>query len=100
MNAYIRFKLALTEADPVVKPYDEAAWARLADVAVAPIESSLVLLEALHERWVVLMQGLSDADWQRRFVHPGFEQPRTLEGTLALYAWHGDHHIAHVRSVR
>ena len=99
MNAYIRFKLALTEADPVIKPYDEAVWARLGDVAVAPIETSIVLLESLHQRWVVLMRLLSGDDWRKRFVHPAYGQARTLEQTLALYAWHGDHHIAHVKSV-
>jgi len=99
MNAYIRFKLALTETDPVIKPYDEAAWARLGDVSVASIETSIVLLESLHERWVVLMLGLSGDDWRKRFIHPEYGQPRTLEQTLALYAWHSDHHIAHVKSV-
>lgn len=99
MNAYIRFKLALTETDPVIKPYDEAAWARLSDVAVAPIETSIVLLEALHKRWVVLMRGLAGDDWRKRFVHPEYGQARTLEQTLALYAWHGNHHIAHVKSI-
>jgi hypothetical protein len=99
MNAYIRFKLALTETDPVIKPYDEAAWARLSDVTVAPIEASIVLLESLHQRWVVLMQGLSGDDWLKRYVHPEYGESRTLEQTLALYAWHGDHHIAHVKSV-
>jgi len=100
MNAYIRFKLALTEDNPVIKPYDEAAWARLEDVAVAPIQASLNLLEALHERWVVLMRGMSEADWQRKYVHPEYGNARTLEYTLALYAWHGDHHVGHVRSVQ
>jgi DinB superfamily len=99
MNAYIRFKLALTETDPVIKPYDEAAWARLSDVAAAPIEASIVLLESLHRRWVVLMRGLSDSDWKRRYIHPEYGEARTLDQTLALYAWHGDHHIAHVKSV-
>lgn len=99
MNAYIRFKLALTENDPVIKPYDEAAWARLGDVAVAPIEASIVLPESLHERWVVLMRGLSAADWRKRYVHPEYGEARTLEQTLALYAWHDDHHIADVKSV-
>jgi hypothetical protein len=99
MNAYIRFKLALTETNPVIKPYDEAAWTRLNDVAVAPIEASLALLESLHERWVVLMRGLSAGDWRKRYIHPEYGQARTLEYTLALYAWHGEHHIAHVNSV-
>jgi hypothetical protein len=98
MNAYIRFKLALTEEEPVVKPYDEAAWAKLADVNT-PIEPSLMLLESLHERWVVLMRLMKEGEWKRRYVQPQFNETRTLELTLALYAWHCDHHIAHVRSV-
>jgi hypothetical protein len=98
MNAYIRFKLALTEQDPVIKPYDEAAWAKLPDVTTS-IQPSLTLLDSLHERWVVLMRLMTESDWKRRYVHPEFGQARTLEFTLALYAWHCDHHIAHVRSV-
>ncbi len=97
MNAYIRFKLALTETDPVIKPYDEAAWARLNDVAVAPIEASLGLLACLHQRWVVLMRGMSSEEWKRRFIHPEYGRGMTLEHTLALYAWHSNHHIAHVK---
>lgn len=99
MNAYIRFKLALTETDPVVKPYDEAAWARLNDIAVTPIETSLTLMEALHQRWAILMRGMSEADWKRRYIHPEYGRTQTLEHTLALYAWHCDHHIGHVKSV-
>lgn len=97
MNAYIRFKLALTEIDPVVKPYDEAAWARLSDVADAPVEASLGLVDCLHARWVVLMRGMSAEEWKRRFIHPEYGRGMTLEHTLALYAWHSDHHIAHVK---
>jgi hypothetical protein len=99
MNAYIRFKLALTENDPVIKPYDEAAWARLNDVPAAPIEASLDLLEALHRRWVVLMQGMSEADWKRAYIHPEAGRRVPLEEVLALYAWHSDHHLSHVKSV-
>lgn len=99
MNAYIRFKLALTENEPVIKPYDEAAWARLSDVAVAPIDASLALVESLHERWVVLMKELSVEDWRKQYIHPEYGLARTLEQTLALYAWHGEHHIAHVNRV-
>jgi hypothetical protein len=99
MNAYIRFKLALTETGPVIKPYDEAAWAKLRDVEAAPIEASLVLLDALHQRWVVLLRGLEEQEWKRTFIHPEYGDARTLEQTLALYAWHGDHHIAHIKSV-
>jgi hypothetical protein len=101
MNAYIRFKLALTETDPVIKPYDEAAWARLNDVGVAPVEASLALLEALHRRWVVLMHGMSEADWKRGYIHPEAKDRGVipLEEVLALYAWHSDHHLGHVKSV-
>ncbi len=97
MNAYIRFKLALTEGSPTIKPYDETAWARLHDAFETPIEVSLSLLDYLHRRWVVLMRGLSNADWQRSFVHPEYGWTQKLEQTLALYAWHSDHHVAHVK---
>ncbi len=99
MNSYIRFKLALTEAEPVVKPYDEAAWARLPDVAGTPVDVSLQLLDALHERWVILLRGLQEADWKRQFRHPQIGLV-SLEGNLALYAWHGDHHIGHITALR
>jgi len=99
MNAYIRFKLALTEDEPTIKPYDEAAWANLPDVAVTPIETSLALLDALHNRWVRLLRRLSEADFARTFRHPALGVIR-LDGNLALYAWHGKHHIAHITSLR
>jgi len=98
MNAFIRFKLALTENEPVIKPYDEAAWARLGDVAGTPVETSLCLLDCLHKRWVVLLNGIAEEDWKRRFVHPQLG-PVTLEKNLALYAWHGDHHLAHIAAL-
>ncbi|MGA2716936.1 MAG: YfiT family bacillithiol transferase [Bryobacteraceae bacterium] len=98
MNAYIRFKLALTETDPVVKPYDEAAWARLNDIARTPVETSLGLLDCLHQRWVILMRGMSDGDWKRRYIHPESNRgAMVLDHTLAMYAWHCDHHLAHVK---
>jgi DinB family protein len=96
MNAYIRFKLTLTETDPVVKPYDEAAWAGLNDIPVTPVETSLELLKCLHQRWVILMQGMTDEDWKRKYIHPEYGRTQTLEYTLALYAWHCGHHLAHV----
>ena len=98
MNAYVRFKLALTEDDPVIKPYDEARWAMLADSRV-PIEPSLDLLEALHVRWVGLLESISERDYQRKFVHPESGTLR-LDQWLAQYAWHGRHHAAHVRLVQ
>jgi len=98
MNAFIRFKLALTEDEPVIKPYDEASWARLNDAVDAPVETSLRLLESLHERWVVLLDGIAETGWKRRFVHPELG-PVSLENNLALYAWHGDHHVAHIMAL-
>jgi hypothetical protein len=98
MNSYVRFKLALTEDEPVIKPYDEAAWAMLGDSVETPIETSLVMLESLHTRWVTLLRGLTDTQWQRSMRHPVNGLLR-LDQVLALYAWHGDHHLAHIGSV-
>jgi hypothetical protein len=98
MNSYIRFKLALTEDDPTIKPYFEDRWAELPD-SKAPVENSLVLLESLHQRWTPLLRALSDKDWGRTFVHPE-RGPMTLEKNLALYAWHGRHHAAHITTLR
>lgn len=98
MNAYIRFKLALTEDDPTIKPYMEDRWALLPDSQAAP-EVSLLLLECVHQRWMMVLRSLNDKDWQRTFRHPEMG-PMTLEKTLALYSWHGRHHAAHVTSLR
>jgi hypothetical protein len=97
-NAYIRVKLALTEDWPTVKPYDEAAWARLAD-SREPIEGSLAMFAALHARWIALMESLSDEDFQKGFMHPVLGR-QTLDGSLGMYAWHSRHHTAHVTSLR
>jgi len=99
MNAYIRFKLALTEDDPTIKPYAEDRWAELTDTKETPIEVSLALLGSLHDRWVRLLRSLKPEDWKRTFRHPELGS-MTLEKTLALYAWHGRHHVAHVTSLR
>lgn len=99
LNAYIRFKLGLTEEQPTIKPYDQERWARLSDVAAVPVDVSLTLLEALHVRWVALLRGMSAADFARTFVHPEMGTLR-LDQTLALYAWHGEHHTAHVTTLR
>jgi len=100
MNAYIRFKLALTEDEPTIKPYMEDRWARLEDVASTPVEVSLALLEPLHDRWVRLLHTLKPADWKRTFRHPERGETMTLERNLALYAWHGRHHVAHITELR
>ncbi len=99
MNAYTRFKLALTEDLPLIKPYDEAKWAELGDAKTA-IEPSLALLENLHKRWVLLLRSLGPAEWSRKFRHPEHEKPMSLDDSLALYAWHGKHHVAHITSLR
>jgi len=99
MNAYIRFKLALTEEEPVIKPYDEAAWAKLPDVSSTPVEVSLALLDSLHDRWVRVLRAIDDGQWKRTFRHPEMGVVK-LEGNLALYSWHGRHHTAHITSLR
>jgi hypothetical protein len=100
LNAYVRFKLALTEHAPTIKPYDEARWAELVDSRATPVETSLSLLDALHERWVILLRALGPADYARTFMHPEHGRAVSLEWTLALYAWHGRHHVAHITSLR
>ncbi len=98
LNAYVRFRLALTEKEPTIKPYDQSAWAVLADARTAPIEPSLSLLEGLHYRWVVLLKTMSAEDFGRTFNHPE-NGPMTLDRNLAMYAWHGRHHVGHITSV-
>jgi uncharacterized damage-inducible protein DinB len=99
LNSYVRFRLALTEDEPTIKPYAEDRWAELPDARSAPIELSLALLDSLHSRWVLLLQSLAESDWKKTFRHPEIGL-MTLEKNLALYAWHGRHHVAHVTSLR
>jgi hypothetical protein len=99
LNAYIRLRLALTEELPTIKPYDENQWANLADAKSAPVEISLLLLEALHDRWVRLLRALTADQYGRVFVHPE-HGPRTVDWLLFLYAWHGRHHTAHITELR
>jgi len=100
MNAYSRFKLALTEDQPTIKPYDEAKWAELPDSQRVPIDVSLNLLDALHQRWVPLMRAMDAADFNRTLMHPEHNRVMTLAQLLGLYAWHGRHHVAHITSLR
>jgi len=100
LNAFTRFKLALTESTPTIRPYDEARWAELGDVEGTPIEVSLRLLEALHERLVILLRSMSAADFGRTLFHPERNATMTLDELLALYAWHGPHHTAHITGLR
>ncbi len=99
MNAYVRFKLALTEDKPTIKPYEQELWANLADTKTTPIETSLALLESLHERWAALLRSLTAADFARTFLHAEMGEV-SLDKTLGLYAWHGAHHTAHITSLR
>lgn len=100
LNAYVRFKLALTEENPTIKPYEEARWAELPDTAGTQIGVSLVLLEALHRRWVVLLKSMTDEQWSRTYFHPDHQTSLRLDAILAMYAWHGKHHTAHITRLR
>ncbi|HEX9938085.1 MAG TPA: bacillithiol transferase BstA [Longimicrobium sp.] len=99
MNAFIRLKLALTEETPLIKTYEEAEWARLPDARITPVETSLTLVDALHERWVLLLRALTDEQWARTFRHPEWGVLR-VDQNLGLYAWHSRHHVAHVTGLR
>ena len=99
MNSYMRFKLALTENEPTIKPYMEDRWADTAEVHSTPLDVSLSMLESLHDRWVRLLRSLQPADWKRTFRHPELGTV-SLERNLALYAWHGKHHVAHITELR
>ncbi|HVR06565.1 MAG TPA: putative metal-dependent hydrolase [Thermoanaerobaculia bacterium] len=99
LNAYVRLKLALTEDEPTIRPYHEDRWAQLPEARSAPLEPSLALLESLHQRWDLALRDLAPADWQRTLVHPESGR-QTVEQLIALYAWHGRHHTAHVAELR
>ena len=100
VNSYVRFKWALTEDVPLIKPYDEASWCELADSKLAPIEMSIAALKALHAKWVYLLKGLSENELNRTFIHPDYDQEYTLKEVISLYAWHCDHHFAHIYELR
>jgi DinB superfamily len=98
MNAYIRFKLALTEELPLVKPYDQKAWAEMADSKL-PIDLSLNLIDGLHERWAVILRNMEPADFGRELKHPELGIVN-LDKYVAMYAWHGKHHVRHITALR
>jgi hypothetical protein len=100
LNAYTRFRLALTESTPTIRPYFEHLWAELPDARTAPTEISLALLEALHGRWTLLLRSLGPAQWEVRYMHPEHGREWTLDEALAMYAWHGEHHTAHITRLR
>ena len=98
INAFVRFRLGLTEEKPTIKPYDEKAWSELPDMQL-PIEASLKLLDGLHERWALLLRAQPAAAFQRQIFHPE-NGPMTLDAVLSMYAWHGKHHTAHIAALR
>jgi uncharacterized damage-inducible protein DinB len=100
MNAFVRLKLALTEEEPTIRPYDQETWAQLADVRETPVEVSLTLLESLHARWVALLRSMRPEDFRRTFRHPEHAGTQTVDWLVAMYAWHGRHHVGHVHAAR
>ena len=100
MNAYIRFKLGLTEDNPTIKPYDEKRWAELDDTKNLPVNISATILFAVHKRWVEILKSIHGEQWNRTVVHPEQNKTMTLWYLLGMYAWHGKHHTAHIRSLR
>lgn len=100
MNAFIRFKLGLTEEKPDIKPYDEAKWALLSDAAHVPVNISITLLYALHVRWVEILKSIKAGEWLRTVYHPEYKKEMTLWYLLGMYAWHGKHHTAHINKLR
>ena len=99
MNAFVRFKLALTEDNPVIKPYDEASWAELSDSKSLPVASSLFILKGLHYRWRTLLKSLDEESLKRKYTHPEHGQEFALDEAIGMYAWHCNHHLAHVKFV-
>jgi uncharacterized damage-inducible protein DinB len=99
VNSYVRFRLAATEQEPTIRPYDEKAWAELADARTAPVEISLQLIDALHDRWTRLLRSFNEADLKRRCFHPEIGA-MTVFDTISMYAWHCRHHVAHATSLR
>lgn len=99
-NAFIRFKLALTEDTPTIKPYEEQLWAELEDGKNAPIAWSLTMLEVMHKRWVMLLKSMTDEQFSRQFMHPETKHLNALRMITGMYSWHGKHHTAHIMEVR
>src|SRR4029453_12293363 len=99
INGLVRFKLALTENDPNIKTYEEALWAETPDAREAPVDLSISLLDALHRRWTILLESLTDAQFDRAFVHPDRGR-MTIDKAIQLYAWHGLHHTGHITGLR
>lgn len=100
MNSLIRFKLSLTEDQPIIKPYYEERWGELIDSKYMPIEPSLKILEGVHERWVVLLNNLTDVEFKRSFIHPEHGKKFRIDENIGIYAWHCNHHLAHITTLK
>lgn len=100
LNAYVRFRLGLTEDNPVIKPYDENAWVKLADIETVPIHVSISILHGVHQRMLAAIKDLTPEQWERKVTHPEHGREMTLWFLLGLYAWHGKHHTAHITRLR
>lgn len=99
MNALVRFKLTLTEDNPTIKPYDENSWSEMADYVKLPIQDAVEFLKIIHAKWAAILDDMYEADFDRTFIHPEGNYPASLRGATALYAWHGNHHLAHIQLV-
>ena len=99
VNAYVRFRWALTEDAPLIKPYEEKEWARLPDAMSSPVAVSLDLLDSLHTRWLILLRAMTPEDFERRWISPDLGE-LSVDVLLQLYAWHGKHHVAHITALR
>jgi DinB superfamily len=100
MNAYMRFRLGLTEDNPTIKPYDQDAWVKLADTQAVPVNVSITLLHALHQRLFAMLNYLRDDEWERTVFHPDHKKKISMWELLGMYAWHGKHHVAHITNLR
>jgi hypothetical protein len=100
LNAYIRLKLALTQDNPTITPYDENAWAILPDVAAVPVNVSVTLLHTIHRRMIALLSRIAESDWERTYYHPQYQRTFAVWEVVALYAWHSKHHTAHIQQLR
>ena len=97
VNSYIRFRWALTEDTPIIKAYDEKSWAELSDAKNGDIKDSITILKGIHARWVNLLEDMSESDFQKELAHPEWKNNLSLSFMLSLYAWHCDHHLAHIK---
>ncbi|WP_353959581.1 DinB family protein [Aequorivita aurantiaca] len=100
INAFIRFKLALTEDNPCIKPYNEALWAEMSDSKTFPVEFSLSILKGLHCRWYVILKNMDDGMLKRKYTHPEHGTEFTLEEAIGMYAWHCNHHLTHIKLIK